>query len=221
MNENKVIKGTGLLGRFLGGLVKLGDVYKRDGDDLNKFESIIDDLLKLNGFTEIPDNWITKSNPKDLKITGASGIEIDFAASANIPEGEGSLSLSFNNKKTAFVNLKNAVTYELALGEIKNDIIRIWKEKDYEKQPRRFVLVNKLIRAKSGTIIYSEERNNKIGLKAKTPDVPLIDLEPTGSGKVSIVSSRSEHLEVISENEFEPLFGAVRLNKQGRFKAVD
>lgn len=221
MNENKVIRGTGLLGRFLGGAVKIADVYKRDGDDLNKFESIIDDLLKLHGITEIPENWITKSNPKELKITGESGIDISIAGSATIPEGEGSLSLSFSRKKTAFVYLKDAVTYELSLGEMKSDIISIWKEKGYDKQLRKFVLVNKLIRAKSGTIIYSEEKGNKIGLKAKTPDVPLVDLEPAGSGEISIVSSKSAHLEVISEVEFEPLFGAVRVDNKGRFKAVD
>lgn len=221
MNENKIIKGTGLLGRFLGGPVKLGDVYKKDGDDLNYFESIMDDILQSRGLESIPDNWITSSNSRDMKFIRDSGIEVGIGANATTHGVTGGLSLSFSKKNTGFIYLKNAVILTLALGEIKEDILKIWDAKDYEKQPRKFVLANKLIRAESGTVIFSSKGNNKIELQAKTPDVPLIDIEPVASGKVAILSSKFDYLEVISENQFEPLFGAVRVNSKDRFKAVD
>ncbi len=221
INENKVIRGTGHLGRFLGGPVKLGHVYRKDGNDLNYYESIMDDLLALHDRKRIPKNWVTSGPPKDIKFIRESGVDVNIGASGSGGPGSGSAKLSFSRNNTAFISLRNAVYNTLAIGEIQQEIRSIWEKKGYDKNPRRFVLVTEVIRAESGTVIFSMRKNNSIEITAKSPDVPLVDIEPALEGNIAIASSKSAYLEVISRKPFEPLFGAVRVKKNGQFKGVD
>lgn len=221
VNENKVIRGTGHLGRFLGGPVKLGHVYRRDGHDLNFYESIMDDILAIHGKKKIPKQWVEIGPPKDIKFIGESGVNVKLGASASGAVGSGKAHLAFSRNNTAFISLKNAVYHTLAIGEIQAEIREVWEKKGYDKKARQFVLVTEVIRAESGTVIFSMKRNNSIEIQAKSADVPLVDIEPAAEGGISIVSSRSAYLEVISNKPFEPLFGAIRVKKNGDFKGVD
>ncbi len=214
--SQKVFASIGLIGNFIEKPLRVGDiVLNDDGQHLiwGNIEDVVDGF-SLNGKT-------VTANKADLKYTAESNIKITFGASGNTSAGTGEVQLSFTSKNSAFVSLKSIRTTAVKLGLVDEALKAYWKKKGFDKARNRmkYQFISEVISAESGTIIFSQERNNSVVLKGKN-SLPLTSIAIIGSGQVEYVSNSKSTLEIISETPIQPLYRALRYRANGNFELV-
>jgi len=206
-----VFKGIDYFGNFLGEPVKIGNIYKCDSKSF-----IL--LAHLSDF--FPDVSVasitTRSKSPDLSYTKQSNVAIKAGGKAASGVGTSELQLDFKKKNSAFVALKDVTVTQLKMELIMEQLSALWKSKRFATNGTH-LLVNQVLTAKSGTVIFSQDRNNKVVIKAKG-DEPLTSAIEAASGNVEFVINTKATLEIISKTPITPMYKGVYLDRRNRMQ---
>ena len=197
----RVLGDLGYIGKFDSPDVAIGDVYTWHDGRWHYLESLKEEI----DFEQ----YIRESEPVDMKYITDSEVNVKIGVSGATGVAKGNILLSFNKNKSAFIYLKDTVTRQLAVGEIAMELAGIWNEKGYSRKKHAFC--TEVVKAQSGTVIFSMKKNNSIEIAAKNQGGILTDIADVASGDVKIVSNKSQYFEMISKNPFEPLYKAVNI----------
>lgn len=214
--SQRVFASLGLIGNFIERPLRVGDIVLND-DGQHLLWGNIEDVV--DGFSLV--GKTVTGNKADLKYTAESNVKVTFGAAANATVGSGEVQLSFQSKNSAFVSLKQIETTAVKLALVDEQLKEYWKQKGFHKPRNRmkYQFIAEVISAESGTVIFSQERNNSVILKGKN-DQPLTSIAIIGSGQVEYVSNSKSTLEIISETPIQPLFRALRYRANGNFEVV-
>lgn len=212
--SQRVFSSIKLNGNFIERPLKVGDiVFDDDGQHLiwGNVEDVID------GFS-LKDKT-TISNRADLKFTSESNVSIKFGAAGSVQLGSAEAELKFNSKNSAFVSLKQIQTTSIKLALINDALSEYWEQKGFDKGKNKlkYQFISEVISAQSGTVIFSQDKNNTVVLKAKN-NTPLTSVGIIGNGAVEYVSNSKSTLEIISETPIQPLYMALRYRSNGNFE---
>ncbi|MFN8288161.1 MAG: hypothetical protein U0V74_15510 [Chitinophagales bacterium] len=212
----RILSGLGLIGNFIERPLRVGDIVLND-DGQHLIWGNIEDVV--DGFTLAGKTVV--SNKADLKYTVESSITVDIGGSANSTVAKGEIGLSFGAKNSGFVSLKQIKRTSVKLALIDEQLKSYWKKKGFNKPLNRlkYHFIAEIIDAESGTVIFSQERNNKVVITGKN-NTPLTSISVTGEGKVEYVSNSKATLEIISETAIQPLYTAVRYKADGNFEII-
>lgn len=213
--SQRILSSLGYLGNFLNTGIKVGDIYQMDDRQfilLANIAELADDLV-------LDATKLQVGTKGSLSYTRESNVDVKFKGDASAPGlGKGEVELNFKSKNSAFVSLKETVTTELRMELIRGALVQVWKNKNYRNNGRH-VLIFQTVEAASGTVIYSQERNNKVILKA-TADESITSVAKLGSGQVEFVTNSKATLENISTVPYVPLFKALFIKKNGNFEII-
>lgn len=213
--SQRILSNIGYIGNFLNTGIKVGDIYQMDDRQFILLANIADLATEL----VLDGSKLQVGTKGTLSYTRESNVDIKFNGDVTAPElVKGEVELSFKSKNSAFVSLKEAVTTDLRMELIREVLIRVWEDKEY-KNNGRHVMIFQTVEAASGTVIFSQERNNKVILKA-TGDEAITSVAKMGSGKVEFVTNSKATLESISTVTYVPLFKALYMKKNGNFEIV-
>ncbi len=212
----RILSGLGLMGNFIERPLRVGDiVLNDDGQHLiwGNIEDVVDGF-SLQGKTVV-------ANKADLKYTVESSVSVDIGGSVNSSVAKGEIGLTFGAKNSGFVSLKQIQRTSVKLALIDDKLKEYWKKKGFNKPLNRvkYHFIAEVIDAESGTVIFSQERNNKVVITGKN-NTPLTSISVVGEGRVEYVSNSKSTLEIISETKIQPLYTAVRYKMDGSFEIV-
>lgn len=209
----KIFKGIDYIGNFLGEPIALGNIYRCDDRSFVLLANIMDLIPEVS----LPALTVSSSK-QNLTYTKESNVEVKVGASGDATVGKGELELNFTKKNSAFVSLKDVTISQLKLQLLEEQLKEIWRKKKY-KADGTTIMVNQVMNAQSGTVIFSEERNNKVILKASTNE-KLTSALKAGSGDVEFVINTKATLEIISTAPILPMFKAFYYNRKGEVEVV-
>lgn len=214
--SNRLFSGAGYYGNFMGMPVKIGDVFQVDQREHIKLGNIekLTSTISLAGAIE-------EGTEANFKLTAGREFGISFGANAELKLGKGEVLLDFKSNSSAFVSLSDAKTKVLSIGLIEDKLKEYWEKKGYNTGAKRrsYIIISSVIEAASGTVIFSEEKNNKVVLKAST-DEEVKSIKAMGSGKFEYVSNTKATLEIISPKHIQPLYRALWIRANGKFDIV-
>lgn len=209
----KLFKGIDYIGNFLGEPIALGNIYRCDDRSFVLLANVADLISDLS-LSEIT----VTSKKQNITYTKESNISVKIGAEGNTTVGKGEIELNFTRKNSAFVALKDVTVSQLKLQLLEEKLQAVWKKKKYRTNGHHIV-VNQVMDAQSGTVIFSEERNNKVVLKASA-DEKLTSVVKAGSGNVEFVTNTKATLEIISTQPILPMFKAFFYNRKGEIEVV-
>lgn len=214
--SQKVFSGLQFFGNFIERPLLVGDIVLND-DGQHLIWGNIEDVI--DGFS-LKDK-IAISSKANLEFTKESNIEVKFSGTANAKLATGEVELKFNSKNSAFVSLKQVQQTSVKLGLVKEKLIEYWKQKGFDKSGNltKYHFILSVITAESGTVIFSQEKNNSVVLKAKN-NTPITSVALIAGGQVEFVCNSKQTLEIISETPIQPLYQAVRFKSNGKFELV-
>ncbi len=214
--NQRILSGLGLIGNFIERPLRVGDIVLND-DGQHLIWGNIEDVV--DGFSL--DGKTVTTNKADLKYTTESSIQVTIGGTGTAPIGQGEIGLKFNAKNSAFISLKQIQTTAVKLALVDEELKQYWKTKGFDKLLNRhkYHFISSVITAESGTMIFSEDRNNSVVLKGKN-NIPLSSIGVLGTGQVEYVSNSKSTLEIISERTIQPLFTALRYRNNGNFEIV-
>lgn len=210
--SQKILSGLNLIGNFIERPLKVGDIVLNDDGQHNLWGNIAD---LVPGFSM--EGKFSVSNPVDVEYTSESGVGVDLSGAA----ASGELTLNFGMKNSAFVSLKQVVRTTVSLGLVDAVLKQYWKEKNFDSilNRKKYHFICEVLSADSGTVIYSEDKDNKVKLKGKN-NTPLSSLALAAEGNVEYVSTSKATLNIISATPINPLYSAVRFRGNGNFEVV-
>jgi hypothetical protein len=213
--SQRIFSGVGYFGNFLNTGLQVGDIYQMDDRQFIPLANIAD----LDPAIVLDSSKLSVGTRSNLSYTRESYVEIKFKGDASAPHlAKGEVELNFKRKNSAFVSLKDTETTAIRMELIRQALVRVWNERGY-KNNGRHVLVFETVRAASGTIIYSEEKNNKVILKAKA-DEAVTSVVKLGSGEFEYVTNAKATLELISTVSYTPMFKALYIKRNGNFEIL-
>lgn len=211
----RVFSRIGYIGNFLGTDVKLGDIYQRDDKQFLLLANISDLIPSL----KLTKDKLSIGKKSNLCYSKESHVNVKFKGevlSSHLAKGE--VELNFRRKNSAFISLKDVVTTELKLELIREELEKLWLEKKY-KMNGRHIIVSQIVQAASGTVIFSQDRNNKVILRSLRNET-LSSVTRLGSGQVEFVVNSKAILENICSKKYIPMFKALHLKNNGKFELV-
>jgi hypothetical protein len=210
--SQKIFRGIDYIGNFLAEPIALCNVYRCDARSFVL-------LANLQDFVDISlDQHIVQGTKQNVSFTKESSVSVKAGVGGDVHAGRGELELNFQRKNSAFVSLKNVVVSQVKLGLLSDTIGELWKRKKYRTNGS-VIIVNQILEAESGTVIFSQERNNRVVLRATTSE-SLSSVGKTASGNVEFVTNSKATLEIISPEPMLPMFKAFYLDNKGRIQVV-
>lgn len=209
----KLFKGIDYIGNFLGEPIKVGNIYRCDDKSFVLLANITNLIpgIKMSELTQTS----TKSN---ITYTKESNISVKVGAAVDTEIAKGELELNFARKNSAFVSLKDVTVTALMLELIQIELKDLWKKKRY-KTDGKHMIVNQVMEAQSGTVIFSEERNNKVVLRASSTE-RLTSVLKAANGNVEFVTNTKATLEIISNQPILPMFKGFFFTKKGEIEVL-
>lgn len=212
--SQRILSSLGYLGNFLNTGLKVGDIYQMD----DKQFLLLANITELTPSLQLDAKKLQVGTKGSLKYTHESNIEVKFKGDASANLGKGEVELNFKRKNSAFVSLNDTVTTAVRMELIRDALTQVWKDKKY-KNNGRHIMVFQTVEASSGTVVYSQERNNKVVLAATTGE-SVTSVAKIGSGKFEFVTNSKATLESISTVKYTPLFKALFIKNNGNFEIV-
>jgi len=209
----KLFKGIDYIGNFLGEPIALGNIYRCDDKSFVLLANIADLIPDLS-LSEIT----TTGSKQNVTYAKESNVDVKVGAQADATVAKRELELNFTRKNSAFVALKDVTVSQLKLQLIEDQVKEVWTKKKY-KNNGGHILVFQVMEAQSGTVIFSEEKNNKVILKGSA-DEKLTSVIKAGSGNVEFVTNTKATLEIISPQPILPMFKAFYYNRKGEIEVV-
>lgn len=214
--QQRVLSGLGLIGNFIERPLRVGDIVLNDDGQHLIWGNIGDviDGLSIEDLTVV-------SNASDLKYTSESSVEILIGGNVGSTVAKGEIELKFNAKNSAFIYFKQIKRSSLKLGLIDVKLKEYWRKKGFDKPSNRnkYHFIAEVIDADSGTMIFSQDKSNKVVLTGKN-NTPLTSLEGFGEGRIEFVTNTKSTLEIISQTPIQPLYTAIRYRANGNFEIV-
>ncbi len=190
---------------------EIGDVLHRDDNSFVRIGSIRNIVPDFEKYVRVG------LNPRDIQHVNEDATDANFDIDVQVPIVlSAGLELKFGKKNSRFVALKGVITEELEYLEISEEIENFWKKKGLTKpfMRDRTFLVTTVIRAASGTYIYSGSNNNRVYLAGKG-SIPVQSVQLALDGKLEVKWEKSTTQKIISEGEIRCMFQAVKKHKAG------
>lgn len=212
----KVLSGLDLIANFVERPLRVGDIVLND-DGQHLIWGNIEDVV--DGFSL--QGKLAESSKADLKYTSESGVKVSIGGSAGTAVAKGEIEITFNRKNSAFVSLRQITRTSLKLALVSDALDAYWKIKGFHKPSNRnrYHFITETIEAASGTVIFSQEKGNKVVITGKN-NTPLGSIATAGEGRVEYVSNARSTLEIISDARIQPLYTAVRFRANGHVEIV-
>lgn len=213
--SNHLFAGSGYYGNFLRIPIKIGDVFQlSNGGPVKK-----GNIEKLAGISL--KEAVESSTEANFKLTTGKELAVSFGANAALKLGKGEVLLEFKRSNSAFVSLNDAKTQVLLVGIIEDALKEYWNKKGYNTGANRrsFIIISSVIECASGTVIFSQEKNNKVVLKAST-DTEVKSIKAMGSGQFEYVSNSKATIEMISAKTMQPLYSGLWIRANGKFEVI-
>ena len=205
MAAQRIFKTTGYFGNFLNKPITPGDVFQFDDQS----------FLLLTNLNKDQHCTIVKSEPSNITLSKQCGCDVSTDASVN---GNGA-QLHFIDNKSGFAGLNNAVTHSLEIQELHESFIKFLHDNGYEKKRNKIVLINEVISAESGVMLFSDSKNNTDTLNV-LPGNTLSSINSIASGKVTVGNTSSAVEQFISDKPFTALFAALWLKPNNLFEKL-
>ena len=190
---------------------EIGDVLQRDDNSFVRIGSIRNSITNFENYIRV------SSNPRDIQHTNEDGTEVDFGVNVEVPVVvQAGLGLAFDKKNSRFVTLKDVITEELEYLDVQEEVELFWKKKGLTKailRDRTF-LVTTVVKAASGSYIYSGSANNKVYLSGKG-NIPVEDVQSALEGRLDVKWEKKLTQKIISDGEIRCMFQAVKKQKIG------
>lgn len=183
MSMNKILPGHKYVGNFLDAPMQIGMIYKMDDDQ----------FIPVYHFNDIYPNvdltkWIRSGSKAEIRFSTQKDVSITVGGSASTGIGNSEIKLSFKRSRSVAGVLKDAAVDTLATGNVHGDLVKLWESKGFVKFNTKYIFVFEVVTAASGTLIYSEEKNNQVVLRHKF-DKPIKNVADLGSGEFEYVSN--------------------------------
>lgn len=159
----------------------------------------------------------TEATVKDIQHINEAGTQANFNVAASLPNiVQGDLVINFKNQHSRFVALKAVTIYELDYLAISDQVEAFWKKHKLHKPITRLrtFLVGTVIKAQSGTYIYSMSANNQVVLAGKG-NIPVSGVPIALEGKLDVRWEKSMCQKIISEAPVNCIFQALRKQSIG------
>jgi hypothetical protein len=199
---------THYFGNDTGIACKIGDVFQKSGSDFIFLSNIFDDIVGLDR-----EGNINRSNPMNFVLTSESGVSVDLEAKAGVPLEKTEARIRFSNRHSAFVYLKSAVTYSLAIARIQKKLYKYWTDMGYIRDVNNYCLINTLLEASSGKIIFSKCNKTSVTL-GHSGGMPLNTLEGIADAQVKITGEASSIGSIDTVNINQPVVQMIRWYKK-------
>ena len=207
LKMNKILMGHQYVANFLDAPVRLGMIYKMDD------RQFVPAMHFNDAFPDIDlSRWIEEGSSGDIKFTETRTVDFKFGGSADSPLGATEIGLKIKRSNSVAGVIKEGKVQSIRFEPIKEHLMRIWRDKGYDRFRTDYIFVYDIMTAASGTLIYTEERNNEIVLTHKLGQkvTKVLDL---ASGEFEYVSNSKRTLEIIRNTAHKPLFKAFRFRK--------
>jgi len=208
---------TNFIGNESGLNCKLGDIFQRDQSQF---------IYLGNIFQEIPGldkpSLIRSSNPFTFTLTNETGVSVDLKGKYAVPLQKEEVRIRFSNTHSAFVYLTKARTHSLAIDSIREELYRLWRKKGYIANVRKYCLVNTLMEADGGKILFSRCNNTSVTL-AHSQGLSIESLEGIIDARVTITGEASSVGSIEITNTSQPVLQMVRWyksRKRNRFRFI-
>jgi len=199
---NKILNGHKYVANFLDAPVRVGMVYRMDD------RQFIPAIHFNDAYPDIDLNrWTATGSPGEVKFNSAKEVSIAFGGSAAPDIGKTEVQLKFKRKHSVAGVLHDAVTEHLRYQNIIKQLKELWIENAFDKYRKDYLFVFDVVYAASGTLIFSEERNNDVVLRHVLGE-EVKRLSDLGSGLFEYVSNSKRTLEIIRTVAHRPLFKA-------------
>src|SRR5688572_4571589 len=188
---NKILPGHKYVGNFIDAPVQLGMIFRMDD------KQFIPAMHINDAYPDINLAKLTNTGSKGgIRFSESQEVAFSFGASATSKLGESELKISFKKARSVAGYIEDAAVETLRYAGILPQLKEIWNAQGFTKFYKEYVLVFDVVTAGSGTLIYSEDKNNEVVLRHKlgTPVKKLADL---GSGSFEYVSNSKRTLEII------------------------
>lgn len=214
--KQRVFSKIGQFGNFLQKPLSIGDIVLNDDGQHVLWKNI---TQIASGFTL--DDKVLVGREADLKYTTETSVGVTIGGTVDAKVASGEIELKFNAKNSAFVYLKGITRTSLPLGYIDQIIKEYWRSQNWNTPSNRlrYNIITEVVEAESGSIIFSEEKGNRVVIQGKN-DTALTSLVLAGEGKIEYVSNSKSTLEIISESPVQPMYVAMRIKANGQFEVV-
>jgi len=207
---NKILLGHKYVGNFIDAPVRLGMIFRMDAQQFIPAMHFNDAYPAIN-----LGKWTEAGSKGNIRFSETTSVSFSFGASATTGIGESELGIKFKKAKSVAGYVQDAVVERFGYSNILPQLKQIWTDQGYAKFYKEYVLVFEVVTAASGTLVYSEDRNNEVVLRHKL-GVAVKKIADLGSGNFEFVSNSKRTLEIIRAVAHKPLFKAFRLRKDWR-----
>lgn len=198
---------TNLFGNESGMKCKIGDIFQKDRGTFIYLTNIFEDIPELN-----PEKLIRASNHNTHTIASESGVSVSLNAGYSVPLNDSQVRIRFSNKHSAFAYLEDVVTYTLSIAKISRKLKKFWQDHDFDKNVRKYCLVNMLYEANDGILIFSKCSKTSVTL-AHSKGLKIDTYKSLLDANVGISGGASSVQTIDIQNTSQPIVKMLRLNK--------
>ena len=201
---------TDFIGNTTGLDCKLGDVFLRHRSQFTYLENIFEEIPGLDKPT-----LTRSSNPFTFTLTNETGVTVELEGKYAVPLEKGQVRIRFANTHSAFVYLTGAVTHSLAIESIREELYRYWRKKNYISDVRKYCLVNTVMEAGGGKILYSRCNKTSVTL-SHSHGLAIESLEGIIDARVTVTGVASSIGSIEISSAYQPVLQMVRWYKSRR-----
>lgn len=191
---------------------QIGDILQRDDNSFIRIGNLRKQVKNFDDFVTL------EQKPRDILHINEDGTSANFNVSAELPiVAKGDLVLDFKKQNSRFVALKNVIVEELDLMAIGFDTIEEILRKNKLSGPiirPKIFFVACVLKASSGTYVYSGANNNRVVLRANG-SVPISGVSVALDGNLDVVWNKKNVQRIISSKPINCIFQAVSKRKLG------
>jgi hypothetical protein len=207
---NKILLGHKYVGNFIDAPVRLGMIFRMDAQQFIPAMHFNDAYPAIN-----LGKWTEAGSKGNIRFSESTSVSFAFGASATTGIGESEIGIKFKKSKSVAGYVQDAAVERFGYSNILPQLKKLWNAQGYSQYYKEYVLVFEVVTAASGTLIYSEDRNNEVVLRHKL-GAAVKKIADLGSGNFEFVSNSKRTLEIIRAVAHKPLFKAFRLRKDWR-----
>lgn len=204
MAKYKLIGEKKMYANFMNENIQLGNIYSVDEREFQ----LLDNIGSYANFNLHEEKHSVKSKPQDMFSTETSFKQIDANAGAGTPTLRADVSIEFSKKASSFFAIKDAVTQTLKINTVKKAYLEYLKEHKLLFARKEVVIINVMVEAQSGLVLFSEEKGTNVLLSASN-DSPLTPKALLAKGNIEITTGKSKVFHMNQPNIFQPFFNAL------------
>ncbi|MGH9868498.1 MAG: hypothetical protein ACREAA_10095 [Candidatus Polarisedimenticolia bacterium] len=201
---SRTLNGEQYVANILDQPIRIGSIFRIDDDQAILASHISD----FDGKVDLA-KYTSTGSKGTLKFSESRDVTVRFGGSATTGLGESEVSLKFKRARSAAGALSDVFVESLRYDPLLESLQKIWTKRKYDKYRREYYFVFQTVTAASGTLLFSEDRNNEVVLTHKAGE-PVTKIADLASGDFEYVSNTKRTLEIIRTVAHTPLFKAFR-----------